>query len=169
MHSRFVSKPTPVYIAAVDALNNLKSSEGISQTGSAYSDAIHEDRLKQYMKQYGLKQSRVNHKCLCYLLGNKKCLQYNTYPRQGSCITLDGVSDHTYMFIRKGKPFVYVTQPYGLTEKGIQSLGRVSEQYGLDVTISTRSWHFPSSTLLIEIHRQGWRQELEKENEGYDE
>jgi hypothetical protein len=166
MRSRFEGKPSQPYKNAMKALYDLKASEkdihgGIDQAGRAYSDSVHEDLLQTYMKQYDLKFSRVNHRCLCYLIGNKKCSERNEkYYGSNTCVKFDGVCDHTYMFIRHGKPFVFVTQPYNLTEKGMKSIAEVCEANNLVARVGTSSWHYPAGTLLIEVHRNGWQDEL---------
>lgn len=160
MHSKFNHHPSQAYMHAVEALNLLKASEdslgrGIDTAGRAYSDAVHDDLMQEYMKMHNLKLSRKNHRCLCYLVGNKRCREYT---EMGTCITID-CADHCYMFTRNKKPFVFVTQPYNLTVEGMKSIAEVCEQHDLEAIVSTESWHYPAGTLFIEIHHKGWEKD----------
>lgn len=61
-------------------------------------------------------------------------------------------ADHVSLWRRGKTPVVYVSQPYGIRHEDLRLLTALSDQFGWFVSIdSHRSWHFPGSTLLIEI------------------
>lgn len=72
------------------------------------------------------------------------------------CFWLPAANDHVSLWLRNGKPHVYVSQPYGLTLSDMRALVQFCDAHGLDAAVSARSWRFPGSTLLIEItHEEG--------------
>ena len=61
-------------------------------------------------------------------------------------------SDHATMWIRNGKAYCYIFQPYGWNELKAQDLTRFCEKHGLTFSVDPESsWHRPGSTTLIVI------------------
>jgi hypothetical protein len=59
--------------------------------------------------------------------------------------------DHCTLWLRDGKPAVWVSQPYPLGSSTIAQMTYVAEQYGLAFEISTwPAWHNPASVLFVE-------------------
>lgn len=70
----------------------------------------------------------------------------------GRCVYLPG-SDHTSMWMKDGKPHVYVTQPYDLTLEALDDMFRVCRRLGLTLRVdSAIAWHNPAA-VLIEVRR----------------
>jgi hypothetical protein len=63
-------------------------------------------------------------------------------------------SDHDSLFDRDGKPAVFVTQPYSLGLEDLKDIVKYCEKYGLKVSISGLSWHFPGDTILIQYEKK---------------
>ena len=110
-----------------------------------------ENQLKkeQWAKKHGLKESKATpHFCLCRLLG-KQCREFGST----ACVNAPPGSDHASLWLRDGKPAVFVYQPYGLTE--VAELGEFCLARGLTCTIATwPAWHNPGSVLHIEIAKK---------------
>ena len=158
---RFYSKAdiTPELENTLDVMNVFKASTHEDMLGRVFSDAVCEDRLQAYIKRYNLKESSSRQSCLCYFLG-KRCSGNDSYVSD-LCIHFDcRVVDHHSVWTRNGKPFVFIFQPYDLSLENMRTIIKVCDEYNLVVDVSNHSWHFPSATLLIEVHHKEWRAEL---------
>ncbi|KKN08239.1 hypothetical protein LCGC14_1058630 [marine sediment metagenome] len=89
--------------------------------------------------------------CVCSLLG-KGCKRY------GSSDCVNGVPecDHPSLWLRDGKPAVFVSQPYQIRDP--KRLGEFCAERGLECMIRTwPAWHYRGSVLHVEIRRKGER------------
>jgi hypothetical protein len=62
--------------------------------------------------------------------------------------------DHYTLWEKDGKPTVLTLQPYGLSSTEITLLQAFCEKYGLEASVSARSWWNPGRALLITITRK---------------
>jgi hypothetical protein len=144
--TQFNSKPSPAYLAAVDALSKLDSDE----RRMAYADASAETNRKQWIERHGVKESSR----FCgwrRLMGERggvgdDWLDLNQRSLPGN--------DHGLLFNKNGKPEVYTFQPYGLGWETLKALIATCEANGLEAKIDTwPAWHFPGSILFVEVRR----------------
>lgn len=140
-------------------MRELCQAEGIDVIHHLYADTVAEMRELAYAKRYNLKKSTSLLRCLCRLAG-KQCPWKSGHG--AGCITFHGI-DHFSLWNRNGKPFVCISQPYGIGMNGIQSLVKMCEEHHLEARIDAYSWWYPDSTIMIEIHREGWAKELADE------
>ncbi len=141
---QFVVKPTPEYLRAVAVLNGLESAD---QRTRAYAQASYAEIKAAYIERHGLKPT-TGAKCVCRLISKDGRCHCN-----GSMIVPG--SDHSSLWLKDGKPYVYVTQPYHLDFKILQELIRFCDDNGLTASISPDyAWHFPGSILFVEIKKR---------------
>jgi hypothetical protein len=63
--------------------------------------------------------------------------------------------DHPSLWIRDGKPAVFVFQPYGVQD--VAALGAFCAARSLECSIDTwPAWHNPGRVVFVEIHRPGF-------------
>jgi hypothetical protein len=98
-----------------------------------------------------LKLSKTSHPCAYRLLG-RQC-PYGAIDQmrpEGKC--LPPSADHTTLWLRGGKPFCLVTQPYSLSWETMQQVVEWARALDLRVEVSSvASWHFPGWTLALII------------------
>ncbi|MEW6770444.1 MAG: hypothetical protein AB1330_03525 [Bacillota bacterium] len=142
--SRFVSKPTTLYRQTVDLLRQLEETEGKAER--AYAEAVWERYRDAWAKRHGLKQTN-GHVCVRRLLAGR-CNRMN-------CI-FPPANDHHSLWLRGGKPAVYVFQPYGLSHEQLCALVGFAEEHGLRLRVDTfPAWHFPGAVLCVELWLPG--------------
>ncbi len=143
--SRFKVKPSAVYLKTVAEIRKLAQAEGIENAHRAYAEATSEQYRRQYLKEQGLKPT-AEHACINRLAG-RRCIAGKTPCH------IPG-ADHVSMWLKDGKPEVYISQPYHLSLKNMRALVELCDKHGLDANVSTRpSWHFPGAVLTIEIRK----------------
>lgn len=85
--------------------------------------------------------------CICRLLGRR-------HGRYGCVVPAPPGCDHPSLWLRDGKPVVFVFQPYGLTHAQLVSLVAYAEELGLHLRIDTwPAWHYPGHVLHVELWR----------------
>jgi hypothetical protein len=111
---------------------------------------------EEWARRLGLRPSR-RHGCLRHLLGGR-CNEGHLQ---------DGWLDHAELFTYEGRPAVLVSQPYGLTDRGVRKLAELAERHGLEVGVGIcgHGW-YGHGTLLVEVwrgkelrdevHRRAW-------------
>lgn len=63
--------------------------------------------------------------------------------------------DHPSLWLKDGKPFTFVCQPYRLSLDDIREIVRYCDAHDLDLDIcSGWSWHYPGRTLFIELSKK---------------
>ena len=135
---------TPHYESAVAALHRL-AEEDPDLVGRAFAE-VDSVITKKWMTK-GLRRSLGSQSHL-RLLGKRP-------PPQD----LPLFADHTDLWIKGGRPFLWTSQPYSLTNAGIKELGGLID-LGLGATISAhRSWHFPGSTVMVELQKSEGRKQ----------
>lgn len=134
---------TPSYETAVVALRRL-SEEDPDLMGRAFAE-VDSDITKKWVTK-GLRRSSGSQSHL-RLLGKNPRLRAELDQH------LPFFADHTDLWLKEGRPFSWTTQPYSMSADGIKELAGLID-LGLDATISAhRSWHFPGSTVMIELQK----------------
>jgi hypothetical protein len=63
--------------------------------------------------------------------------------------------DHDTLWLKDGKPALYLMQPYGLAWDDMKKLVTFCERHGLRAQVDTwPSFHFPGWVLSIEIEKE---------------
>jgi len=105
------------------------------------------DRKQQWAEKYGLRQARQSPYCVCRLLG-KRC----RYGGSSDCPHAVPEADHPTLWLRHGKPVVFVSQPYQILQP--ERLGVFCRERDLKCVICTwPAWHRPGSVLQVEVSR----------------
>jgi len=145
--SRFLERPSDLYQKAVHILTQLAEQEGRYIAERAFEEAIEKYRYKAFIDRYGVKRSS-GHTCINRLLG-KWCIGLS-----GNC-HLPAANDHISFWLKDGKPYLYVSQPYDLSLEDMRKLVPFCDEHDLDLTVTaSNSWHSPGHTLLIVVSRR---------------
>lgn len=161
--SRFNSKSSPLWKSAVGALRRLLEAEGTNGVESAYAEAVADRHEEDWIARRALKLHR-GHCCVNRLLG-KRCQHGRAYLPLGSGTLVVATQsagtieipkgDHLSEWTHNGKTDVILSQPYGLTYKGIKETVAFCERYGLEASIDTwPSFHLPGAVLSVEYSRR---------------
>lgn len=123
-------------MVAVDALRAC-----LNVAGRLFAEAVSDD-----VKGWVTKRLRpCRYECL-------KCFGVN---RRQFSSHLPG-ADHTSVWLRRDREYVYITQPYGLNWEQLQGIVDMCRGQGLEARISaSESWHFPGSTVAVIVTRRG--------------
>lgn len=143
--SRFMTKPSSEYRAAVDAIASLYS---IGDANAAYAEAVSPLLLEEVMT--GLR--RAAHPCVERLITRapNHCAANHRCAPPGT--------DHPSLWLRHGKPVVFVSQPYDLDGDTLRELLAFCDARSLHLHLSSsRSWHYPGKTLLVAIFPESVR------------
>lgn len=150
---RFVSKPSPEYRAAVDAVRALLPFGDLP--GRAYAEATAERALEWWQGQSERGRLRQSNGAPCVerLLG-KRC----RYASDEDHTCQPPGSDHPSLWLLDGKPTLYVTQPYSLSWESLGGIVDFCRARGLEASVSAASsWHFPGWTVAVVIATaEGW-------------
>ena len=145
MVSRFVTKEerTEPYKKAVCALQELIEAESLGKAERAVAEALSEPLKRLYVKQRGVKPT------------SGRRVPSRLFGRRQECEPCRVWQDHPTLWIKKGHPYSYVSQPYCLSLKDMQEIVTYCAAHGLDAAIDAAgSWHFPGVTLLVEIKKR---------------
>lgn len=133
------------YQRAVEALRLVAEEEGLDPAQRAVAEALSELRQAAWIKRHGLEQSDGSIHWL-ELLGRRP-------GGEEQLLRLPG-DDHVSLWLKGGKPDVYVSQPYALGVDTLREMARMADDHGLDVHVDAKSsWWFPGHTLFIEWRR----------------
>lgn len=118
----------------------------------AFHRATWGDTKKKWAGNYGLKEAK-GPVCAMRLLG-KRCAEFNSNTgRFGSCACKPPASDHASLWTYKGKPAVYVFQPYGLSGDSMEELVDYCRQWKLTSDVSEYpAWHYPGHILFVQVY-----------------
>ena len=146
MAGRFIDKPTPEDLAAIQALRLTK------RPTECFANAVASERRNAFIKQYRLRESR-GLVCPRRLVGKHCQIFKESSNSQCACQALlqTRVFDHTTLWTRDGKPYLISAEPYHLEDDGIRALQAVCEELGLVYGLSTRSFYYPAVTFLITL------------------
>jgi len=125
-----------------NAISELSSVVGLETVRRTYAVAVSEKLQKAWGESQGLKRYK-GRPCLHRLLG-QKC------PPMESFSLMPPYTDHPSLWMKDGKPFCLVSQPYGLSMGRIEEITVFCQKHGLTFTIdSWPGWHFPHAVLFI--------------------
>ena len=137
-------KESALYIETVKKIRELVSAEG--DVGRAYAEAVRDHSKAVYLRTRGLKPTsgRVD---LCRLTGKRARADNGYYM---------GWIDHPSLWIKDGKPEVFISQPYQLSLEDMRELIATCDAFGLEAMVDTwPSWHFPTGVLTIKVRKKG--------------
>lgn len=144
--SRYYLPSTFIDVGKDDVLVKLMKEElninGIDILTRKYAKVVQRSIFESY-KEKGLYPTMG--KCLCKLKYNR-C--------RGLCNGLGMVTDHGELWYRERSPHVYIAQPYSVNKRDVEELNKRCEEHDFDYRIHGNSFHFPSSTFVIEIFNQ---------------
>ena len=153
---RFMSNPSPAYRAAVSVLHQLADAEGVDAANRAYAEVAAERIEDLYASKHGLRLSQ-GHPCFGRVVrpGYKGCHSSemcSDNPRYIPC-SVPG-RDHVSLWLKNGRPYSYVFQPYSLDKATLRQLVQQCDDYNMELSINgNSSWHFPGDTIFVEITR----------------
>ena len=131
---------TPAYWNAVQALEALDADEA----GQAYIEATGGRRMDSYIERRGVKPT-TGSPFIERLTGDR------AVPNPVRFAWLD----HPSLWIKAGKPFSFVSQPYGLSLQDLREIVAYCEEHNLDVSVDAgASWHYPGATVAVEFTRR---------------
>lgn len=133
---------TPTYEKAVAALIALQE-ENPGLLTPAYAEASTCYRKHTYRKRYGLKRS-PGRNVFERLIG--KHTYTNVFRRW---------MDHSSLWLKDGRPYLFVGQPYGLTLRDLREIAALCDEHGLTAEVDAGlSWWYPGRTLLVEMRHE---------------
>jgi hypothetical protein len=137
-----LSRITTLQREAITALGKLLEIEGLDATMRAYGWAVQDTLLNLWARKHGLKKSPAR-PCIQRLL-EKKCGTFDLHP----CAPPH--TDHPSLWLKNGKPYCYVSQPYGLPLDHLKTIMEFCEKHGLTFDIDAwPGWHFPHRVLFL--------------------
>jgi len=107
-------------------------------------------KMKRQFLSDGLKPTK-GYICIRRLAG-LQCRLGSFYGRRCECT--HNLWDHTELFIKDGKPYALVTQPYHLGNAELTALLVMCEKYSLEISMNGHSWYFPGIALCVVITRK---------------
>ncbi|GFN22168.1 hypothetical protein [Thermanaeromonas sp. C210] len=123
----FVNRPSSPFHEAVQALERLAGEEGLEMAERAFATAVWEKRREAFAKRLGVKPT-AGHVCLNRLVKGHCKGTGLMFPK---CFWLPVVNVHVSLWLRDGKPHVYVSQPYALTLKDMRALVQFCDRTAL--------------------------------------
>ena len=146
--TQFKQKPSASYLRALRALEELAEEEGSDAVRRACADATWEDNKKSFVKSKGLREAKSQ--SIERLIGkHSKSLLESPSPA-----VLPG-DDHPSLWLKNGKPHVYISQPYELSIEDLKELVEFCERHSLNLHVSTwPAWHFPGSVLNVKVTKK---------------
>ncbi len=139
---RWAREPGSAYDRAIDGMHAWEARY------APQPDEVRDSQAKKaWAEREGVTMSMDGHACLLRLTHE------NGGDRHaGRCVHLPG-SDHTSVWMKAGKPHIYVTQPYELDDERLDEMFRVCRRHGLTLRVdSAVGWHNPMA-VLIEVLR----------------
>ena len=155
----FVSNPSKQYLKTVEMLEGLLGDEN-NEPVRAYAAAVYEKSRNDWVAKNNLRQSG-GHSCLNLLVGKRCYLAYD-WPlgrtknhKHGGLSCFPPGADHCSLWLRDGKPAVFVMQPYDLDGDMLFELVNLCRENNFHLEIKTwPAWHFPGAALMVEIWRK---------------
>jgi len=146
---------TPEYLNAVKAIRELAEADnGPALARVALADGLNpwqpdgiKPGLTRYMKENDLAISG-GRRCVQRLRG-KQC----GYGRRSFACECDPPgADHSVLFVKDGRPYSYVYQPYHFRTEDIIALAEFCQRTGLQAEFDIfADWHYPANILSIVI------------------
>jgi hypothetical protein len=144
----FFSRIIPEQVEVIKAIDKLQEVTDLDTVKRTYAHAIHRELKEAWAKGLGLKQSsgRV---CIHRLIG-KRCSFYENQP------CLPPRTDHPSLWLKDGKPFCLVSQPYGpLVMSDVEAIEKFCHRHGLEFEINSwPGWYFPHAVLFMTFKKK---------------
>ncbi|GEM_PF-2102631 len=133
---------TPIYEKAVSALIALRE-ENPGLLAPAYAEASTGYIEHIYSIKYDLNLTSGRN-VFEHLIG--KHTYANVFRRW---------MDHPSLWLKDGRPYTFVGQPYGLTFEDLKDILHYCEEYDLTASVDAGlSWWYPGWTVLVEVKRK---------------
>jgi hypothetical protein len=147
--SRFMSARSELYEKAVRALADLVRREGFDDAGRAWAEVASPLVRRRFCDHWRVRPAPNVTNCAGRLAGRRHKPPFYVCDHCSPPGT-----DHPWLFLRDGKPALFVSQPYTLSWDEMQRLVDWCRERGLRVDLSAdESWHFPGRTLAVRIAR----------------
>lgn len=157
---QFAPDPSEAWVNAVNTMKAMMEPRSEDVLIYAYAEATYERYKDDWASRHGVKQTPSGHACIARLLGRQCKVGYDphgaNYNSRPPCHPPG--DDHASLWLKDGKPAIYVFQPYSLGDKTIRELMEFCEKWGLSARINSMpSWHFPGVVLTVELTLKGDR------------
>lgn len=137
---RWAREPGSAYDRAIDGMHAWNA-----RIPPFRSEAENAELRRAWMNREGVTLAD-HHYCLLRVTAGG-CRQVGA-----ACLYLPG-SDHTTLWMKDGKPHIYVTQPYDLDQERLDEMFRVCRRHGLTMRVdASPAWH-NETAVLIEVFR----------------
>lgn len=134
---------TELYLKAVGALRALMAAQDADAASRAYAEVVTKSYEASFAQSRGLKRSQ-EHACIDRLAG-RRCKGAHLGPPGG---------DHDSLWLKNGRPELYLMQPYGLSWDKMRELIAFCLRHGLRADVDVwPSFHFPGHVLSICLQR----------------
>jgi hypothetical protein len=148
--SQFIEskRQTDAYRLAVRALGELEPSMRLA----AYAEVESHDQ-EVSLAASGLKDTKGS-VCLARLLGKQCTASHYADPGDDFSVRPHTIprGDHDRLFVRAGKPVLFLSQPYGIALQELRKLVQLCDRCSLNLQIDT--WpapHFPGRVLSVQV------------------
>lgn len=136
---------TPAYEKAVAALIALREEDPGLMT-PAFAEAATTYKEQVYRRRHGLNKSRAGN-TFDRLIGKRTYFGYNNLWQRWM--------DHSSLWLKDGRPYLFVGQPYGLTLRDLREIAALCDEHGLTAEVDAGlSWWYPGRTLLVEMRHE---------------
>lgn len=153
--TNFMKNPSIQYHKAVEALRALVAADpDATSAARAFAEAVRDRWQAAYARTESLKPISA-HVCVSRLLG-KRCPEERDRSGDALCESymIPG-QDHLSEWRAPDGSRRIVSQPYGMEYETLKELVAFCERLGIEARINaSSSWHFPGSTLFVELRRQ---------------
>ena len=148
--TRFLRDPSPAQIAAMAALASVPEPGCV--VASALADHYRETYTALAHHPPGRLTLADGHACL-RRLARGRCQRFSpTQFPESLCVDLPG-ADHAELWLLDGRPYAYVSHPYGMGIEVMRQAIAVCNAWGLTMNVGAASWYYPLSTLRVEVRR----------------
>jgi len=148
----YAGNPSPAYRRAVQALRALGESEGVEMVTPAFAEAAAPLRREQFQRIYRVKRTQ-GRDWVGRLLGKRYDPIVEGNPSIAKFKFPGG--DHESVWVRNGKPFLYVSEPAQIHLDKLREMVRFCDAHGLDVTITGwRSMWFPGANVAVVVRKK---------------
>ena len=144
MRTRFVGEARREYIDTLKQIAALGDQEAFRVSAEALSKLL--DTL---MEALGYRRSN-GQICAARLLGGR-CTEYGRADGPKEHPHAPPGDDHPSLWLKDGKPHIYVSQPYGLEWDKLRALVMWCGRWGLRAAVHAESWHYPGRTVAVMI------------------
>jgi hypothetical protein len=138
-------------------LRQLTAESDVDVVSRVYASAVHAASCQEWAQGLGLRRS-TGHPCLGRLRDGRcteqYAYQYGQSTKHRIPCRIPG-ADHDSLWLKNGKPVLYVTQPYHWTWETMQEAVAFGQFWGLAIDVEPwPSWHFPGRVLTILVRKE---------------